>query len=106
MKYFAIGDMAEIRNSAGEIMPPNVTIARISGTNAGKNILNLIKNKKLITCKPKLEGVLIALGGKYAAGNIYNLFHVKGRLAYEIKNMYLNHIERLFLNLLKQDMQN
>ena len=33
---FAIGDIAEIRNSKGEIMPPNVTIARISGTNAGK----------------------------------------------------------------------
>ena len=45
---FAIGDMAEIKNSKGEIMPPNVTIARISGTNAGKNILNIINKKKLI----------------------------------------------------------
>jgi NADH dehydrogenase len=98
---FAIGDMAEIRNSAGEIMPPNVTIARISGTNAGKNILNLIKNKKLITCKPKLEGVLIALGGKYAAGNIYNLFHVKGRLAYEIKKYVFKSYRAPLLKLIK-----
>ena len=56
---FAIGDAAEIRNQKGELMPPNVTIARISGTNAGKNVLNMIKNKKLIPCDPKLEGILI-----------------------------------------------
>jgi NADH dehydrogenase len=82
---FAIGDAAEIKNKEGEIMPPNVTIARISGINAGKNILNIIKNKKLIKANPKLDGVLIALGGKFAAGNLYGLVHVKGRIAYEIK---------------------
>jgi len=98
---FAIGDVAEIKNSKGEIMPPNVTIARISGTNAGKNILNLIKKKKLISCQPKLEGILIALGGKYAAGNIYNLFHVKGRLAYEIKKYVFKSYRAPLLKLIK-----
>lgn len=98
---FAIGDIAQIKNEKDEIMPPNVTMARISGTNAGKNILNLIKNRKLIKCKPKLDGVLIALGGKYAAGSIYGLFFVKGRLAYEIKKYVFKSYRDPLLKLIK-----
>jgi len=98
---FAIGDSAEIRNAKDELMPPNVTIARISGTNAGKNILNMIKNKKLEKCNPKLDGILIALGGKYAAGNIMGLFHVSGRLAYEIKHYVFTSYRKPLLKTIK-----
>jgi len=98
---FAIGDMAEIRNKKGEIMPPNVTVARISGINAGKNILNLIKKKKLVECDPKLEGILIALGGKFAAGNLYGLVHVQGRIAYEIKKYVFSSYRKPLLKLIK-----
>ncbi|MDZ7817939.1 MAG: hypothetical protein U5K55_04670 [Aliarcobacter sp.] len=65
-------------------MPPNVTVARISGTSAGKNILSMIKNKKMTACDPKLEGILIALGGKFAA-DLYDCSFIQGRIAYEIK---------------------
>ncbi len=98
---FAIGDAAQIKNSKGELMPPNVTIAKLSGINAGKNILNSIKKKKLIKCEPKLDGILIALGGKYAAGNIAGLFHVKGLLAYEIKKYVFQSYRRPLLKLIK-----
>lgn len=98
---FAIGDAAEIRNRKDEIMPPNVTIARISGINAGKNILNKIKNKRLIKCDPKLDGILIALGGKFAAGNIYGLFHVQGRIAYEIKKYVFDSYRKPLIKLIK-----
>ena len=98
---FAIGDVAEIKNSKEEVMPPNVTMARISGINAGKNILNLIRNKKLVKCEPKLDGVLIALGGKYAAGSIYDLFYVKGRLAYEIKHYVFTSYRKPLLKLIR-----
>lgn len=98
---FAIGDAAEIRNRKDEIMPPNVTIARISGINAGQNILNKIKNKKLIKCDPKLDGTLIALGGKFAAGNIYGLFHVQGRIAYEIKKYVFDSYRKPLIKLIK-----
>ncbi len=100
-KIFAIGDAAEIKNKKGEIMPPNVTIARISGTNAGKNILRMIEKKRLVKCDPKLDGILIALGGKYAAGNIADLFHVKGRLAYEIKKYVFSSYRKPLLKLIK-----
>ena len=98
---FAIGDIAEIKNSKGEIMPPNVTIARITGTTAGKNILNILDKKPLIKCNPKLEGILIALGGKYAAGNLYGLVHVKGIIAYMIKKYVFMSYRAPLLKLIK-----
>lgn len=99
---FAAGDIAEIRNLNGEIMPPNVTIARISGASAGKNVLKLIASKPLEKCNPKLDGVLIALGGSYAAGDIYGLLTVKGRLAYEIKKYVFSSYRRPLLKLIKK----
>lgn len=82
---FAVGDVAEIKNDKDEVMPPNVTIARASGVNVGKNILNLLKNKEMTPCKPKLEGTLIALGGKYAVCDLYGVIQVKGFIGYIIK---------------------
>lgn len=99
---FAIGDNAEIRNSKGEIMPPNVTMARHTGISCGKNILKLIKKKKMSPCKPTLEGILIALGGTYAAGNLFDLIHVKGRIAYEIKKYVFNTYRAPLLKLIKK----
>jgi NADH dehydrogenase len=98
---FAVGDVAEIKNKKGEIMPPNVTVARISGICAGKNILNHIKKKKLLVCDPKLEGILIALGGKFAAGNLYGLVHVQGRIAYEIKKYVFSSYRKPLVKLIK-----
>lgn len=99
---YAIGDIAEIKDEKGELMPPNVTIARITGTIAGKNILNSIAKRGLIECKPKLEGILIALGGKYAAGSLYGLVNVKGRLAYMIKSYVFSSYRKPLLKLIKK----
>ncbi|MEA2049452.1 MAG: NAD(P)/FAD-dependent oxidoreductase [Campylobacterota bacterium] len=82
---FAIGDIAQIKNKEGNIMPANVTVARATGISVGKNILNHIENKKLKSCNPKLEGTLIALGGKYAVCDLYGLVQVKGFLGYCVK---------------------
>jgi NADH dehydrogenase len=99
---FAIGDIAEIKDEKGELMPPNVTIARISGTVAGKNILNTISDRGLIICKPKLDGILIALGGKYAAGDLFGMMKVKGRIAYEIKSYVFSSYRKPLLKLIKK----
>ncbi|RXJ98174.1 NADH dehydrogenase FAD-containing subunit [Arcobacter sp. CECT 8986] len=98
---FAIGDIAEIRNNQDEIMPPNVTIARISGGLAGKNVLKLMEGKSLIKTNPKLDGILIALGGEYAAGNLFGLVHVKGRIAYFIKKYVFHSYRKPLLKLIK-----
>lgn len=98
---FAIGDIAEIRNNQDEIMPPNVTIARISGGLAGKNVLKLMEGKSLTKTNPKLDGILIALGGEYAAGNLFGLVHVKGRIAYFIKKYVFHSYRKPLLKLIK-----
>lgn len=82
---FAAGDIAQVKDESGKIMPANVTIARASGISAAKNILNQIANKQLKSCKPKLEGTLIALGGKYAVCDLYGLIQVKGFIGHCIK---------------------
>lgn len=99
---FAVGDVAQVTDKKGTLMPPNVTIARISGINAGKNVLNMIKNKKLIKCNPKLDGILVALGGKYAVGDLFNVIYVKGRLAYEIKKYVFHSYRKPLLKLIKK----
>lgn len=82
---FAIGDVAQIKNKKGEIMPANVTIARISGTTAAQNISREINGNDLVKCNPKIDGILIALGGKYAVCDLFGIIKVKGLLAYIIK---------------------
>ncbi|MEA3353841.1 MAG: FAD-dependent oxidoreductase [Campylobacterota bacterium] len=82
---FAVGDIAQIKDKKGEIMPANVTVSRASGISAGENILRSIKNKPLIVCDPKLEGTLIALGGRYAVCDLYGIVKVKGFIGYLIK---------------------
>jgi len=82
---FAAGDIAQVRDKYGKIMPANVTIARASGISAAQNILNQIQNKKLIACNPKLEGTLIALGGRYAVCDLYGLIQVRGFIGHFIK---------------------
>ena len=82
---FVAGDIAVIKNTKQEIMPQNVTTARSSGISAGKNILRAIQDKKLVKCNPKVEGVLIALGGKYAVCDIYGIIKVKGIIGFLIK---------------------
>lgn len=82
---FAIGDIAQIKNKSGEIMPANVTVARYSGITAGKNILNKINDKPLEKCDPLIEGTLIALGGRYAVCDLFGVIKVKGFIGYLIK---------------------
>jgi NADH dehydrogenase len=98
---YVVGDIAEIKNKQGEIMPPNVTLARASGINTGKNILNAIADRGLRECNPKSQGILIALGGRYAVGNLYGLLTVKGRIAYEIKKHVFNSYRKPLIKLIK-----
>ncbi len=83
---FAIGDVAEIKNSAGSVAPANVTIAVKSASVCAKNIISHIKNSPLSEFVPKIEGVLVALGGRYAVGLLYDKIKVKGIFAYMIKH--------------------
>lgn len=82
---FAIGDIAQIKDKKGEVLPSNVTVARASGTTVAKNIINKMKNKKQLVCRPFIEGTLIALGGRYAVCDLYGVVKVKGFIGHIIK---------------------
>ena len=61
----------------------------------------MISGKKLIKSNPKLDGILIALGGKYAAGDLFGLVTVSGRIAYEIKKYVFSSYRKPLLKLIK-----
>ncbi len=98
---FAIGDIAQIKNKEGIIMPANVTVAKISAKYAAKNIINSINNKELKVCNPKLEGTLIALGGKYAVCDLYGIVQVKGFIGYLIKQFVFLRYKLPLLQIIK-----
>lgn len=99
---FAIGDIAEIRGKNAELLPPCVTVARYTGIQAAKNVISYIKGKDLKPHNSQIEGIMVALGGKYAAGNIYGLINVKGRIAYMIKSFIFWSYKLPLLKLIKK----
>jgi len=63
---FAIGDAAALKDTNGKPVPPTAQSAEQSGIIAAKNIINLIANRPLQKASIRLQGLAIALGGKYA----------------------------------------
>ncbi len=98
---FAIGDIAQIKNKEGVIMPANVTVAKISAKYAANNVINSINNKELKVCDPKLEGTLIALGGRYAVCDLYGMVQVKGFIGYLIKQFVFLRYKLPLLRIIK-----
>ena len=98
---FAIGDVAEIKNKEGKILPANVTVAKISGRCVVQNIVNSIKGEELKVCDPKLEGTLIALGGKYAVCDLYGIVQVQGFIGYLIKQFVFLRYKLPLLRIIK-----
>ena len=98
---FAIGDIAQIKNKEGQILPANVTVAKISARCGAHNILNSIEGKELKPCDPKLEGTLIALGGRYAVCDLYGMVQVKGFIGYLIKQFVFLRYKLPLLRIIK-----
>ncbi len=86
---FVVGDCAEIRDiESGEILPPTAQIAIKSGKAVAKYIYNIEQGKNISPEPIKMEGILSALGGKYAVGKVKNLY-IKGFKAYLLKQAIL-----------------
>ncbi|MCX6053107.1 MAG: NAD(P)/FAD-dependent oxidoreductase [Campylobacterales bacterium] len=82
---FAIGDCVEIRDINGKILPPTAQIAEKSAEYVANTIRKRIDG---IVNKPfhaNVSGIFIALGGKYAVGEMFNFIKVKGYWAYLLK---------------------
>ena len=82
---FAIGDCVEIRDREGNILPPTAQIAEKSAEYAAKTIRKRIDGAKTEPFDDSVSGVFIALGGKYAVGEMFQYIKVKGYWAYLLK---------------------
>lgn len=82
---FAIGDCVEIKDSEGYVLPPTAQIAEKSAEYVAKTIRQRIDGVDSQAFDANVEGVFIALGGKYAVGEIFKYIKVKGYFAYLLK---------------------
>ncbi len=82
---FAIGDCVEIKDAKGNILPPTAQIAEKSAEYVAKTIRQRIDGVESKPFDADVSGVFIALGGKYAVGEMFKYIKVKGYVAYVLK---------------------
>ena len=82
---FAIGDCVEIKDKENNVLPPTAQIAEKSAEYVAMTIRNRIDGVHSEPFDASISGVFIALGGKYAVGEMFKHIKVKGYLAYVLK---------------------
>jgi NADH dehydrogenase len=96
---FAAGDMAELRDIDGNLLPPTAQSAEQSGVCAAKNILAYMQGRAMRESNMQMRGMMIALGGHYASISLLGWIKVSGLLGYGIKTIimrgyrYMLHIQ-------------
>lgn len=84
---FAIGDCVELRDKHNNILPPTAQTAEKSAQYVAKCIRNHIDKVKCKKFSTSISGMFVALGGKYAVGELFGIIKTKGYLAYLLKKM-------------------
>ena len=84
-EVFAIGDCVEIKDSEGNILPPTAQVAEKSAEYVAKTIRQRIDGVESQAFDADVQGIFIALGGKYAVGEMFKYIKVKGYIAYLLK---------------------
>lgn len=82
---FAIGDCVEIKDGKGNVLPPTAQIAEKSAEYVAKTIRQRIDGVESQAFDADVQGIFIALGGKYAVGEMFKYIKVKGYVAYLLK---------------------
>lgn len=86
---FAAGDIAELRDRNGQLLPPTAQTAEQSGTQAAENICALIEGGEMRRSDLKIEGMMVALGGNYAAVSLLGWIRFGGVIGYGIKALIM-----------------
>jgi NADH dehydrogenase len=84
-EVFAIGDCVEIKDTEGNILPPTAQVAEKSAEYVAKTIRQRIDGVESQPFDADVQGIFIALGGKYAVGEMFKYIKVKGYVAYLLK---------------------
>lgn len=82
---YAIGDIAQILDENGKMLPPTAQLAERGGEHVARNILLSLEGKARVPFRFKNMGIMIALGGEYGTGILPGGIKVKGYLAYLVK---------------------
>ncbi len=84
---YAIGDCVEIRDAKGKILAPTAQTAERSAEYVAGCIKDEFEHKELRPFNASIDGVFVALGGKYAVGEMFKFIKVKGYTAYLLKKL-------------------
>lgn len=87
---FAIGDCTTIYNNE-KVVAPTADVAEQMAEHCAKNIENILHNRELQAHSIKSRGLLIALGRRYAVGNVFG-FYIGGYFAFIMKKF----IEKMY----------
>ncbi|MDP3466523.1 MAG: FAD-dependent oxidoreductase [Sulfuricurvum sp.] len=96
---FAAGDIAELRDKKGKILPPTAQSAKQSGIYAANNILASCQGEAMSVTDIQIRGMMIALGGNYTSVSLFGWIKISGIAGYVIKTIimrgyrYLLHIQ-------------
>ena len=82
---FAIGDCVEIRDKNEKILPPTAQTAERSAEYVADAIIKRINSQEPQEFKATVMGMFVALGGKYAVGEVFKFIKVSGYSAYLLK---------------------
>ncbi|WP_353662156.1 NAD(P)/FAD-dependent oxidoreductase [Hydrogenimonas sp. SS33] len=83
---YAIGDVADIRDSRGDPLPPTAQIAEKSAEYVAKAVAARQNGRSVPPFRGRIDGMFIALGGRYGAAEIFGIrFH--GMSAYWFKKL-------------------
>ncbi|QSZ43069.1 NAD(P)/FAD-dependent oxidoreductase [Sulfurimonas aquatica] len=82
---FAIGDCIEMKGADGNILAPTAQSAERSAEYAAKAIKNRIDGTQYKGFNSSTMGIFVALGGKYAVGEVFKYIKVRGYIAYTLK---------------------
>lgn len=86
---FAAGDIAALCDREGNPIPPTAQGAEQSGEYAAKNILAQIGEAPMVPADIRMRGMMIALGGQYAAVSLLGWIRGSGWVAYWIKRVLM-----------------
>ncbi len=84
---FVVGDVAEQKNSAGEILPPTSQAAKLGARRVAENILAHTRGEPLLVNDAKMRGIVVALGGHHAAAVLFGSIKLPSPYAYWLKKL-------------------
>ncbi len=87
MNVYALGDCVELRDSRGTLLPPTAQTAEKSAEYVAKSIIGRLDGKPVKPFHAKIDGVFVALGGRYAVGELFGAIRVRGKTAYLLKKL-------------------